>query len=501
VTKGEGHQVTLKVEAGPEDMEEILERTYKDLSSKVKVPGFRKGKVPRAVIDSHLGVEYVRTEAVKNGIPTLYVLGVIESGIEPVSDPDINVLDLSDDGGVSFEAKVDVKPEIEVKDYKGIEVDRPDTEVTEEDLQRTLDEARDRFATLEVVEGRPVAEGDFVMFDFKVFTDGVPLEGSAGSDRMTEIGAGDFFPEFDEQLVGARKGDILDVVINFPPDYGERALAGKPATFRTIIKEIKRKVLPELDDGLAKEISSFETMEEFKEDMRKRIARVKESMGERETRQKVVKALADRTYVDLPESMVEQHVEHEIEEMSDELSQRDITLDDYLGALKGTRYELEKAIRERVVEGLKAELIIDAVATAEGIEISDEEADDFIRDSAAQAGGDPDKLVEDARAGGRMSAVKANMRLSRAVDVLLENAVFKDGTPVVAESPEQVGAGDEEVVVEQEAEAKAAEPELEAAEVGAEIVEEEASAGTNEAEARNSESGDDVKQSESPEGQ
>jgi trigger factor len=139
VTKGEGHQVTLKVEAGPEDMEEILERTYKDLSSKVKVPGFRKGKVPRAVIDSHLGVEYVRTEAVKNGIPTLYVLGVIESGIEPVSDPDINVLDLSDDGGVSFEAKVDVKPEIEVKDYKGIEVDRPDTEVTEEDLQRTLD--------------------------------------------------------------------------------------------------------------------------------------------------------------------------------------------------------------------------------------------------------------------------------------------------------------------------------------------------------------------------
>jgi trigger factor len=192
VTKGEGHQVTIKVEAGPEDMEEILERTYKDLSTKVKVPGFRKGKVPRAVIDSHLGVEYVRTEAIKNGLPTLYVLGVIESGIEPVSDPEINVLDLPDDGGVSFEAKVDVKPEIEVKDYKGIEVDKPDTEVTEEDLQRTLDEARDRFATLEVVEGRPVTEGDFVMFDFKVFTDGVPLEGSAGSDRMTEVGAGDF---------------------------------------------------------------------------------------------------------------------------------------------------------------------------------------------------------------------------------------------------------------------------------------------------------------------
>jgi trigger factor len=237
-------------------------------------------------------------------------------------------------------------------------------------------------------------------------------------------------------------------------------------------------------------------MEEFKEDMRKRVAKVKETMGERETRQRVVKALADRTYIDLPESMVEQQVEQEIEEMSDELAQRDITLDEYLGALKGTRHELEKAIRERVVEGLKAELIIDAVASAEGIEISDEEADDFIRDSAAQAGGDPEKLVEDARAGRRIPAIKANIRLSRAVDVLLENAVFKDGTPVIAETAE--------------------EPELEASDVGAEIVEEEAPAvgpvdvpnepsGTpveaTEAEVRNSEPGEDVKQSESPEEQ
>jgi trigger factor len=414
-------------------MEDILDRTYKDLSSKVKVPGFRKGKVPRQVIDSHLGPEYVRTEAVKNGLPTLYVLGVVDSGIMPVADPEINILDLAEDGGITFEARVDVKPEIEVKDYKGLEVDRPETEVTEEDVQRTLDEARDRFATLEVVESRSVVEGDFVMFDYKVFTDGVPLEGSTGSDRMTEVGSGDFLPDFDKQLIGSRKGDIIDIVINFPPEYEDRALAGKPATFRTMVKEIKHKVLPELNDDLAKEISSFETLEEFSEDMRGRIAQVKETMGERAIREQVVKALVDKTYIDLPESMIQRQIDDELEGMSKELEPRGITLDEYLEAMKGTRYQLEKAIRERVVQGLKAELAIDAVASEEGIEISDEEAEQYIRESALQAGADPDKIIEETQGRAGMLNIKANLRLSKAIDLLVENAVFKGGGRVIDE--------------------------------------------------------------------
>jgi trigger factor len=451
VTKGEGHQVTLKVEAGPEDMQDILEQTYKDLSSKVKVSGFRKGKVPRQVIDSHLGPEYVRTEAVKNGMPTLYVLGVVDAGILPVSDPEIDILDLSEDGGVTFEARVDVKPEIEVKDYRGLEVDRPDTEVTEEDVQNTLDEARDRFATLEVVDGRPVAEGDFVMFDYKVFTDGVPLEGSSGSDRMTEVGTGDFLPDFDKQLVGSRKGDIIDVVIDFPPEYEDRALAGKPATFRTIVKEIKHKVLPELNDDLAKEISNFETLQEFTEDMRARIATVKETMGERAIREQVVKTLADKTYIDLPESMIERQINEEIEGMSKELEERGITLDEYMEAMKGTRYQLEKAIRERVVEGLKAELAVDAVASAEDIEVSDDEAEQYIRESALRSGADPDKVLEETRGQAGMLSIKANLRISKAIDLLVENSAFKGGGKV---TDEFAGA----IAVKKPPEAETAEP-------------------------------------------
>ena len=436
-SKGEGHQVTLKVEAGAEDLEAIIDEAYRDLSRKLKVPGFRKGKVPRKVIDSQLGAENVRKEAIRDGLPTLYMMGVIDSGIFPVSDPEISGLEISDDGSsVVFEAAVDVKPEIEVKDYMGIEVEKPDTGVTEEDVKRALDEARDRFATLEVAEGRPVEDKDYVLFDYKVFTDGEPMEGSSGSDRMVQVGSEDFLPGFDEQLVGARKGDILDVFVSFPPEYEVRELAGKPATFRTIVKEVKRKVLPPLDDGLAREVSHFETLDDFKEDLKGRIAKIKEGAGERLIRERVVAALADKTYIDLPESMVKYQIDGEIEELEHDLSERGITLDEYLEALKGSRHQLEKAIRERVVENLKAELVVDAVASAENVEVSVEEAEEYIRETAKASGGDPDRVFEQASGQGRIPVVKANMRLSKAVDLLVENAVFEGGEPVKPAEPQ-----------------------------------------------------------------
>lgn len=431
------------MEAGPEDMSPILDETYRELGRSIRVPGFRSGKVPRKLIDSHLGIENVRMEAVKKGLPTLYLLGVQESGISPVSDPEIDILETRDDMTVIFEAKVDVKPEVVVSDYRGIEVERPDTSVTEEDVSRTLDEARDRFATLEVVEGKAVTPGDFVLFDYKVFTDGVPVEGSTGSDILLEVGSGDFLPDFDKQLEGARKGDILDVVVSYPPEYEVRELAGKPATYRTIVKEVKKKVLPPLDDDLAREVSSFETLEEFKEDLRVKIARIKEMGGERQVRDTVLAALVDRTYVDLPESMVEHQVEHEIDDFAAELASKSISLDDYLGAMKGTKHQLEKAIRERVSEGLKAELILQAVADAEEIEITDEEAEEYIRTSAAAAGGDPETVLEEMRLQMRVPVVKASMRVNRALDILAENAVFTGEPAVKTGEPEAAADGPE----------------------------------------------------------
>ncbi len=435
-------------------MKGIIDETYREINREVSVPGFRKGKVPRKVIDSHLGAEYVRNKAISNGLPTLYMMAVQDSGIMPVCDPEINLLDTDEEDMVVFEAKVDVKPEVVVEDCRGIVVERPETEVTDDDLKQALDEARDRFATLEVVEGRPVEEGDFVLFDYKVMAEGVSQEDSSGHDHMTEVGSEGFVEGVDEQLVGGRKGDILDIHVTLPPDFEEKKLAGKPATFRTMIKEIKRKVSPELTDDLVRQLSNLETVEEFKDDFRERIAQAKESAGERQVREKVVRNLVERTGVELPDSMVDEQVQREIEEFAQELEGRGTTLDEYLKAMKGTREQLEKSIREGVIGGLKAELVIDAVASTEGIEVSDEDIEEHIRKTAGIGGGDPEKAVEEARKQGRMSAVRASMRLSKAVDFLVEHSVFEGeeageaGVDTGGETPADEPDGEE--VVEKE---------------------------------------------------
>ncbi len=335
------------------------------------------------------------------------------------------MIETREDRSVVFEAKVDVKPEVEVKDYKGIKVDRPRTDVSDEDVERAVQQARERFATLEVVEGRPASQGDYLLFDYKAFADGIPEEGASGSDILIEIGAGDFLPGFDDQLVGARKGDIIDVVVNFPPDYAVRELAGKPATFRVIVKEIKTKVLPPMDDKLVKEISVFETVDQFKQDLRENIQKLKEMAAERELRQKVVDNLVDRTYVELPESMIKREVDREIENFAEKIRERGIDFEDYLKAAKTTRYELEKTFRPKIVRSLKALLVLEAVAEAENIEVSETEAEDYIRERVASAGGDPEKALEEIKKSGEMPVIMANMRLSRTVDFLVENAEIR----------------------------------------------------------------------------
>jgi len=379
---------------------------------------------------------------VERGLPSLYLAGVESSGIFPVSEPTITMLETRDDRSVVFEAKVDVKPDVAVKDYKGIKVDRPDTDVSDDDVERAMQQARERFATLEVVEGRPASEGDYLLFDYKAFAEGIPEEGASGSDVLIEIGAGDFLPGFDNQLVGARKGDIIDVVVNFPPDYGVRELAGKPATFRVIVKEIKTKVLPPLDDKLVKEISIFETVDQFKQDLRDKISQLKEMAAEREVRQSVVDALVDKTYIDLPESMVKREIDREIEEFAEKIRERGIDFEDYLKAAKVTRYEMEKMFRPKIIKGLKAELALEAVADAENIQVSEEEAEEYIKERVAAAGGDPEKVLEEIRRRGEIPMIVANMRLSRAVDFLVENAEIRGGVSATGPSEGEKESGD-----------------------------------------------------------
>lgn len=413
----------------------MVDEAYRDIASRVKIPGFRKGKAPRDVIDRHFGADNVWVEALQNGLGMLYLQGVRESGISPVSDPEVNILESQRNSRLVFEAKVDVKPEVSVKDYKGVEVEKPSVEVTEEDLQQALDEARQGFATLEVVEGRPVQKGDYVIFDSKVIASEVPEESSAISDRMIEVGAGDFLGEFDEQLVGAKKGDILDIVATFPLDYEDEALAGKSATLRTIVKEVKRKILPPLDDELAKQVSGFDNLDDFKEDLKTRIGEMKHKAADEAVREEVIKKVAESTYVDIPESMIARSVEMEIERLSRDFEERGVSLENYLDSQKGRRHELEMALREPIAESLKRELVLEAIAKAEGIEVSDEEARDYVREAARKAGADPDVVLDQLSERGALYGVKSNLMLSKAVDFLVENAVFEG--KIEPETPEE----------------------------------------------------------------
>lgn len=415
-----------------------MSNAYRKFAGELEVPGFRKGKIPRSMIDTYVGGERIRLEALRNGLPELYVKGVEDSGIFPVSEPEIRIVRLEEEGDVIFEAKVEVKPPVEVKDYVGIEVERPSDEVTEEELGSALDDIRDKFATLEPVEGKAVENGDYVMFDYKVFTDGIPLEGKSGSDVMIGVGSEDFLPGFDEQIIGARKGDILDIVISFPPTYEVQELAGKPATFRTIIKEVKRKVLPPLEDSLAREVGNYNTLAELKDDLRMRIAEAKKSYADKVVHDRVLKALVDRTYIDLPEKMVNEQIQREVERIEETLRERGIELDDYLKAVKGTRYGLEQSIRPDVIEAIKEELILDAVAKLEGIEVSEEEAFEYLKEVARATGGDQEKLIKEAKERGRIPYITEQLRLSKALDFLVSNARVKGANAITPSDQSQV---------------------------------------------------------------
>lgn len=423
----------MKVEIGPDDLEEILEKTYQDISRNVKIPGFRKGKVPRKVIDSHIGADQVRYEAIKNNLADLYAMGIEDSGISPVSEPELDIKELNDDGKLIFEAHVDVKPEVTVENYKNIEVDSPETEVTDDDIEEAVNELRERLATLEIVEGRPVEEGDYTLFDYKTFAEGVSSEESAGSDVMIQVGSNEFIEGFDEQLVGAKKGDIIDVSVKVPEGFPEESIAGKPATFRTIIKEIKHKVLPPVDDNLVKEASPFETIEEFKEDLKPKLESQKKSMADREVISQLMDKLVEATEIDLPESMVRRQMNAEMEEFAMELRMRGADVNDFWNSMGGSKEAFEESIRERVEESLKSELILEAIADQENIEVSVEDAEEYIRSNASSFGGDAEKLIEMARERDGLAGVKANLRISKAVDVIKDNAVHKDADEVAGE--------------------------------------------------------------------
>jgi trigger factor len=422
------HKVKLTVEVEPERFGRDLERAYRKVAEQVKIPGFRKGKAPRPIIDAQVGRDVVLTEFLEEAVPRYYREALREHELAPIAQPDIDLEQLEEGKPFVFTATVEIRPRLQLTeaDYKGIRVERPSTQVSEEEVERFLDVLRERFAELETVQ-RPAATGDYVLIDLRATIHDEEVPEATRSDFLYEVGAGEFTGTLDAQLVGKRAGEILKFNATLDDRFGERA--GQEVTFQVLLKEVRGKKLPAADDEFAKTASEFDTIEELRAALREQLAANKEREADAEVRDRVLRALVEATEVDLPETLVEEETEHRVHHARERAEQLGLPLERLL-ELQGTdelRFRAEA--REHAVRAITADLVLEAVARAEGIQVTAEELAQEIGRLAQALGRDPREVAQTLEQGGQVVALAGDIIRSKALDVLVEHAeiVPEDG--------------------------------------------------------------------------
>lgn len=431
------HTVKLTVEVEPERFGRDLERAYRKVAEQVKIPGFRKGKAPRPIIDAQVGRDVVLTEFLEEAVPRYYREALREHELAPISQPDIDLEQLEEGKPFVFSATVEVRPRLQLTeaDYKGIRVERPSTRVTDEEVDRLLDALRECFAELETVQ-RPAGKGDYVVIDLRATVHDEEVPEATRPDFLYEVGAGEFTGALDEQLVGKRAGEILKFNATLDDRFGERA--GQEVTFQVLVKEVKGKRLPPADDGFAKTASEFDTLEELRAALREQLAANKERAADAEVRDRVLQALIQATEVDLPETLVEEETEHRMHHARERAEQLGMPLERLL-ELQGTdelRFRAEA--REHAVRAIVADLVLEAVARAEDIQVTAEELGQEIGRLAQALGRDPREVATTLERGGQVVALAGDIIRSKALDVLVEHAeiVPEDGATQGGEAGE-----------------------------------------------------------------
>ncbi len=388
--KIEKNRVALEITVKAGDFQQAYDRAYKKVAGKVNIPGFRKGKAPRTVVEARLGKETILEEAYEFVIPDAYSKAVEESGIEPVDRPEVEVLKGEAGEELVFKATVVVKPEVELGQYKGLGVEKPEFKVDDEQVDSQIKSMQERHAKVVDIEDGKVEDGDTALIDFEGFVSGEAFPGGKGVDYPLVIGSNTFIPGFEEQVVGASLGAELDVKVTFPVEYHSTDLAGKEAVFKVSIKGIKRKELTPLDDEFAKDVSEFETLEELKADLRSKLLKTGEERAERDFRNAVVAKAVENATVEIPEVMVDQRVAEMVNDLAQRLQYQGLSFEQYLQYAGTNLQELQDKYRPQAEQGVKTELVLEAVANQAGIEASDAEiqveidkyADQYKQDAA-----------------------------------------------------------------------------------------------------------------------
>ncbi len=422
--KLEGNMAKLTIEASADDFEEALEKAYQKNKSRLSVPGFRKGKVPRKMIEQMYGKEVFFEEAANIVIPSAYAKAVDECTEDIVSQPTIDIVQLEVGKPFIFTAEVALKPEVTLGQYKGIEVDKADITATDKEVEDAIEKERENNARTITVDDRPVQDGDVVVLDFEGFMDGVAFEGGKGENHSLTIGSGAFIPGFEDQLIGAEIDKEVEVNVTFPENYQEASLAGKPAVFQCTVKEIKEKQLPDLDDEFASEVSEYDTLEEYRESVRKYIEERKEEDAKKAKEEKVVDAIIEGAQMDIPEAMITTQQRQMADEFAQRIRMQGISIEQYFQVTGLTRAAFMEQMKPQAESRIKSRLVLEAVAKAENIEASEEEYQAEIKKMAEDYQMEEAELVEMLGEFEKKS-IREDINIRKAVDFVAANAVEK----------------------------------------------------------------------------
>jgi trigger factor len=427
------HVVRLQVEVTPEEFAPDLDRTYRKLAQEVRIPGFRKGKVPRQIIDARVGRDHVMHEFVDEFLPTYYVRALREHDLAPIADPEIDLDPLEAGQSLKFTATVEVRPRLtlEPEQYKGVRVEAPDPEPRELEIDEYIDHLRERFAELEVVE-RPAQKGDYVLADVRASVHGKEVPEASRIGFLTEVGSEELVPELDRELEGKRKGEILKFNATLPESLGE--LAGQEVTFTVLLKEVKSKRLPTPDDEFAKTASEFDTLNDLREDVRTKLRAFKETESKATIRDLVLREVIDSVDVDLPERLVDEETEHRIESAKERAERAGTTLEALLESQGWDELRFRSDARSHAERSLKAELVMEAVARQEGITATREELEAEIRALAETTGKDAREITRILERSGQVGSLAGDIIRTKALDLLVEGAdVTTGGAPATTE--------------------------------------------------------------------
>lgn len=418
--KTEGNQGILTVEVDAETVDKSLDKAFKKVVKQINVPGFRKGKIPRPLFEKRFGVESLYQDALDMIVPGEYEKAIEETGIEPVDTPNIDVEQMEKGKPLIFKATVTVKPEVKLGEYKGLEVEKPDTEVTDEDVEEELKKLQERLAELVIKEDGEAEMGDTVVIDFEGFVDGEAFEGGSAENYSLELGSGNFIPGFEEQLAGVKTGDEKEIEVTFPEEYHASELAGKKATFKVKVHEIKAKHLPELDDEFAQDADDeVETLDALKEKIQKDLKESKEHAAKHAVEDAVVEKAAENAEMDIPEAMINTELNRMLQEFEQNLSAQGLNLELYYQFSGQNEEALRNQMKEDAEKRVRFNLTLEAIANAENLEVSDEEVDEELKRMSEMYGMPVDDIR---RVLGSTDGIKADLKARKAIDFLVQNS-------------------------------------------------------------------------------